>query len=518
MEVDVLIVGGGIAGLTSAAYLTKNNYNVLVCEKQPKLGGLISSYKINGFTFDNGIRAFENSGIMIPMLKDFNISIELLPNPVKIGIGNEFVEVNDRNFLKSYKNLLAKNFPKEKNNIETIVKKIELIMNHFDVLYEIDNPIFIENMNNLRYLFKTLFPWLVKYKKSIKKVKEFNIPVVNYLKQFTKNQSLIDIITQHFFEKIPAFFALSYFGFYCEYKYPVGGTSSIIDKISSYIENNGTTILRNTEVINVDLDRKEIITFNGKIIKYKKMIWAGNQKSLYENIKKLPNKKTFIKKQILSKSRGSDSVFTINLGVKINGDYFQKIIGPHAFFTPFTKGISFLGKWQDSKDINKWLQDYLKYTTYEISCPSLRDSSLAPKNQTNIIVSTLFNYDLALYYKNNKKIFELEKIVTDNIINLLNETIFLEIKKNIIFQKCSTPLTIEKYTGNTDGSLTGWAYTNKIMPSISNFKKISKSINTTLPNVYQAGQWTFSPAGMPTSILTGKLAADKIIKKGRIKK
>jgi hypothetical protein len=30
--------------------------------------------------------------------------------------------------------------------------------------------------------------------------------------------------------------------------------------------------------------------------------------------------------------------------------------------------------------------------------------------------------------------------------------------------------------------------------------------------VYQAGQWTYSPSGVPISILTGKLAADKAIK------
>jgi hypothetical protein len=29
-----------------------------------------------------------------------------------------------------------------------------------------------------------------------------------------------------------------------------------------------------------------------------------------------------------------------------------------------------------------------------------------------------------------------------------------------------------------------------------------------VPGILQAGQWTFSPSGLPTAILTGKLAAD----------
>jgi len=33
-----------------------------------------------------------------------------------------------------------------------------------------------------------------------------------------------------------------------------------------------------------------------------------------------------------------------------------------------------------------------------------------------------------------------------------------------------------------------------------------------IPGVYQAGQWTYSPSGLPVSILTGKIAADRVSK------
>ena len=32
------------------------------------------------------------------------------------------------------------------------------------------------------------------------------------------------------------------------------------------------------------------------------------------------------------------------------------------------------------------------------------------------------------------------------------------------------------------------------------------------PSIFQAGQWTYSPAGLPISILTGKLASDSVLK------
>jgi len=42
----------------------------------------------------------------------------------------------------------------------------------------------------------------------------------------------------------------------------------------------------------------------------------------------------------------------------------------------------------------QWIIDYFKHTTYEISCPALRDSSLAPRGNTGLIVSSLIDYDV----------------------------------------------------------------------------------------------------------------------------
>jgi hypothetical protein len=38
MKYDAFIVGGGIAGLTCAAFLSKSGYKVLLCEKQNHIG------------------------------------------------------------------------------------------------------------------------------------------------------------------------------------------------------------------------------------------------------------------------------------------------------------------------------------------------------------------------------------------------------------------------------------------------------------------------------------------------
>ena len=62
-----------MAGLTAAAYLSQAGLKVLLCEKEKKTGGLVNSFEYKGFTFDGGIRAIENSGILSPMLKQLGI-------------------------------------------------------------------------------------------------------------------------------------------------------------------------------------------------------------------------------------------------------------------------------------------------------------------------------------------------------------------------------------------------------------------------------------------------------------
>jgi len=63
----------------------------------------------------------------------------------------------------------------------------------------------------------------------------------------------------------------------------------------------------------------------------------------------------------------------------------------------------------------------------------------------------------------------------------------------------------------SEGAITGWAFTNDAVPAVSQMPRIASSVLTPVPDTYQAGQWTYSPSGLPISLLTGKLAADRVL-------
>ena len=75
MTFDAIIVGAGMAGLTAAAFLARAGKSVLLCEKENNCGGLVNSFERDGFIYDGGIRAMENSGVLFPMLRSLGLEI-----------------------------------------------------------------------------------------------------------------------------------------------------------------------------------------------------------------------------------------------------------------------------------------------------------------------------------------------------------------------------------------------------------------------------------------------------------
>ncbi len=522
MKYDVVIVGGGIAGLTSAAFLSKEGYKVLICEKEARIGGLVNSFDYKGFTFDGGIRAIENSGIVLPMLKQLGLDVEFLKNTVSLGLGHDVLRLSSKDSLTDYQKLLNEHFPDNIEDISQIIGEIKRVMLYMDVLYGIENPLFHDLKREKDYVYKTILPWLFKFLKNINKIARLNKPIDDYLKQFTKNQALIDIIAQHFFKKTPASFALSYFSLYLDYQYPKGGTGVLTDSMEKFVQDHGAEILRDTKISHVDPQARQIQDTNGNAYVYTKLIWASDLKYLYKIIDYRALKSDKIKqmamaqKNAVSDKVGGDSILSVYLTLDLPKSYFEEISSGHFFYTPSKIGLSSIAPIipdnEDKASLMEWLRQYYAFTTFEISCPVLRDETLAPEGKTGLIVSTLMDYSLVKRIAAMDWYEEFKQFSEDAIITILDQSIYPGIREKVMDRFTATPLTIERQTGNSDGAITGWAFTNSFIPAVSSMPKVANSVLTPFPDIFQAGQWSYSPSGLPISILTGKLAADKVIK------
>lgn len=516
----VIIVGAGIAGLTSGAYLSKE-HEVVILEKSESIGGLIGSFSRGEILFDKGIRALENSGTVMPMLRNLGIDIHWKKSDVTIGIGKNVKKLSGASSLQDYKKLLLEAFPNEIESIEKIFEKIKVITRYMKVIYGVDNPLFLDYKEDYKYLVKTILPWMFKYATTVRKINKLDVPMNEYLSSFTSNPELIDAVTQHFFPKTPAFFALSYFSMLNDYYYPDGGMETLVDKLKDYIESNGGKILTGEEVNQIDAVNKTLTTSNSQY-SYSSLIWAADLKGLYGSIVKPIDKKVDKIKYKICCSKGNKSLFIMYLSTNLGSDYFQDKVTSHAFLTPSKEGINSMeiseGELIESvKNLEldeielklfDWLKEFLHKQTYEIGIPVLSDPALAPKGKSGMTISFLFDYNLTKFVEEKGLYSKLKEWISKEVIDILDENYFSKLKENIIDVDSATPLTIKRRFNNSEGSTTGWEFIKEI-PVESRMNKIASAVKTPFKDVYQASHWSFSPSGVPTSIILGKIASDK---------
>ena len=67
---SVIVIGGGVAGLTSAIYLKKQGFDVTVYEKSHVVGGNLTGWKKGGFLIDNCIHWLTGTN---PVTKQYKI-------------------------------------------------------------------------------------------------------------------------------------------------------------------------------------------------------------------------------------------------------------------------------------------------------------------------------------------------------------------------------------------------------------------------------------------------------------
>ena len=526
-HVDAIVVGSGIAGLTAAAYLSKEKLSVLLLEKETEVGGLLGAFCVDGHVLDKGARSIIDSGIVFSMLKQLEIQMEFVDNPIRITIGSKSIAFSDDSDIDKYGAMLKEIYPQNQTDIDLIITDIKYVMKTMDVLYGIENPLFLPKPYNVKYLSMTLLPWFFKFLINSRKMSKLMDPINDFLRTRTKNESLIHIITQHFFSSTPTFFALSYFTLYLQYHYPKGSTQTIVDQLKSLILVQGGQIKTNKKVVQIDVEQKLVRTEDGNVIMYDQMIWAADTNVLYntidlDNIKSLSlSDKVHRSKEFYKDKTGADSVWTVYMLVDLPPQHFENITGPHCFYTLHKEGLAKISLKDiqiddlfidDKQKLFDWICDYVKYNTLEISIPALRDPSLSPPGQTGLIVSLLFDYKLAKHFDQLDIYDEFKQHITALMISQLSDGYIENFDKHVIKTMVSTPLSIAKKSLNTQGSLTGWSFVNKPFPAQYQMINVAKAVLTPVDSIKQAGQWVFNPAGVPVSILTGKLAADAVIK------
>jgi phytoene dehydrogenase-like protein len=172
-----------------------------------------------------------------------------------------------------------------------------------------------------------------------------------------------------------------------------------------------------------------------------------------------------------------------------------------------------LGNWASvtKEQVFAWLDSFCRLNTYEISIPVLSDKAAAPEGKTGVIASLLLDYELVRRIADDGWYDEFEAAIENRIVDVLEDSVYSALREHLIFKFSASPLAIEERVRSSEGAIVGWSFEQPV-PIDAGILNMKDSVKTALPDILKVGQWAASPAGIPTCILTAKLAADLVYK------
>lgn len=314
---EVLIVGSGIGGLSTAIRLLKDGYKVKIFEKNNNIGGKVNIKIENGYKFDLTASILMTCNSYIDLFKilgeNYNDYLEFIElDPLyrvfySDGFSCDFYRNSEKmnNVLEGIENGLSKEF---NEFISNSMKKYLLAKKEF-----LNKPMLKKSE-------------LIKFHRVVNGIKINPVPTAyKYISQFIKNDKLKDYLlfqsmyiginpfdNSNIYTLIPTI--THNYGLY----YIKGGFYNYIKALEKIIINLGGTIEKNNEVEEIVVENETIYGIKTNKGFYKGDIVVCNADFPYalKNLFKDKNDEGVYKVNNIDKKEYSYSVFIIYLGLK----------------------------------------------------------------------------------------------------------------------------------------------------------------------------------------------------------
>lgn len=446
---SLVIIGGGIAGLSAAIAWAKNRdtskYPVLLIEKQPIVGGMVTSFERKGFLFDTS---------------------QLIPDPIEL-----FKYFENDCELRKFKNYFARIFLVNNENATEI--RIPSGYDEFRTMLCTRYPSQIKVINRFFDYSRKMFEELafLKLEPSLyeiagllfrcpKTVKNSRKTFAQYFKSFGFSDPELSEIFDVFgaFSGLPAERAVaivtvaamntSLLGAYR----PAKGFQDLPLSMEKQAAALGCEVITRTAVSRILVDNgivSGVQLETGEFIKADKVIATLDTKAaLFDLIGKdiLQN----ISPGYLEKAesaRMSPSSMTISLGLDNSIDL--QSLGLDCGYNVVTTGKGTFEKLFKAFDNDEYFLDEKCFHTAVI-CPSLTTGS-KPAIIIRVVPIPLANWkllretDLKLYKKKKEE-------VADFYIRQVERYLIPDLSRHIVVRDIASPATFERYSGSPTGS------------------------------------------------------------------
>ena len=486
MSKRVVIIGGGIAGLSAGIYAAMNGFETEIIEMSAVAGGQCTAWDRKGYRFDYCLHWLvgTSKGAFHEIWKETNVintQTEIIDHEIHSRIldddGNEFIIYSNIDRWEKYLIELA---PEDKVSIQKMCNdmRTSALLEPFALAPELRST-----LDYIKIIPRMLPVFNVIRKFGRLTCKEY-FDKLNFKSKRIKSV-FFSLYGNRNFSALAFIFMLGWFN-QKNAGYIKGGSYPLAQRMVDKLWKMGGKISYKKKVDEIIVENdmaKGVLLSNGTIISADYVISAADGYSTIYNMLEAK----YISKEVDFAYKNWElftSIVQVSFGI-------NKIIPADS---PILINIS------KDKMIGKTaLENGFSLMNYSF------DTTMAPEGKTTIILR--YDSPWSLWEKMTAKEYKAEKLQIQKDATALLEKEFPGISEFIEVIDVATPKTNVRYTGVKDGAYEGF------MPSKENMMKSLKMQLPGLQNFYMAGQWLFPGGGLPPSAQTGKWAVQLICKK-----
>lgn len=505
-DLDTIIIGSGVGGLSAALCLARAGQKVLILEQHKLPGGWCQSFHLKGYRFSPGIHyvgGLNKSEALYDLYTGLGVANDLVffrmnPNAYEHALidGERFDFPND---FKALLTSLSNRFPNEKEGLAKYLELVQTIGNEIQLFSGANGfadqlGILWKVRHLIKYSSRTLKSVIDKFIKDPLLQKVLNIQSGDHGLPPSKASFVVHCgVMHHYFNG----------GFY-----PKGGGGAIVKAMLSVIKKHDGDILVGQNVKRILLDGNKKfraigveLESGGQILAKRVISNADPGKTFFDMV----GSRNLSRKLMNKLNKTSYSVSSLILFLVVDMDVRKAGLDTGNIWVMNGKG--------DDEDhhFEKLLQvDFDSdsgFPSFFVSCTTLKDPSHFDDrfHTLEVIAFTDFKRFKAFEYRRNSpEYLELKEKIIGKFITSL-ENIIPGIGKSIVMKELGTPLTNEFYVNSTEGNVYGTEKSSRQI-GLNGFKP-----ETEIENLYLCGA-SISGHGICGASYSGVQTAAKILK------